>query len=179
MRLLNIKLNESVTRPVGLQNRAWNFHFTRLLDKLALVMSTSNYHTDNSSSSAGVTSPSLEALISLAVLLSWQWRCNAWRFPYLSFPPRDLGMIWSISIKSSSLKYNSQWAHFPFCSFRSFATLVGTSGCSPLLELQYFRFPSNGDAVPLTFMCLTIFLLEYLEGACHRWTWESILGVLH
>ncbi|WP_375492787.1 RHS repeat domain-containing protein [uncultured Nostoc sp.] len=25
-----------------------------------------------------------------------------------------------------------------------------TTGCSPLLELQYFRFPSNGDAIPLT-----------------------------
>jgi hypothetical protein len=105
---------------------------------------------------------SLSSEISLLVFVSWQWRCNACKLVYISLPPFDLGIMWSTSIKSSSLKYNSQWAHLPCCFFKSVATLFGTRGCLPLLELQYFRFPSNGDAVPLTLICLTIVLLAWL-----------------
>ncbi len=39
-------------------------------------------------------------------------------FLYSSFTPFDLGVIWSSSITSSSLKFSPHHLHFPFCFLR-------------------------------------------------------------
>lgn len=52
--------------------------------------------------------------LSFAVFSSWQCRCNACKLSHLSLPPLALGVIWSISIRSSSLKNSPQWVHLPF-----------------------------------------------------------------
>ena len=122
-----IKLNEIVTNPVGLQNRAWKFPFTRLLNDLVLVTHTSLpiypklFQVFLEGLGLALLQPDFEpGLPSLAVFVSWQCLCKSWRFLYSSFPPLNFGMIWSASITSSSRKNKPQWAHFPFCFFKGY-----------------------------------------------------------
>lgn len=75
-------------------------------------------------------------LTSYLDLMSWQWACNNCRFLYSSFPPLNLGLMWSTSSRSLLVKYCPQLGHLPFCFFSSFATLVGVSISFPRLVLQ-------------------------------------------
>ena len=84
----------------------------------------------------------LTSLSSLASFVSWQCRCSNWRLSLVFFPPFFRGVLWSISSKFPSLKNNPQWAHIPFCFFKSEDTLNATSGCIPILVLQYIQSPS-------------------------------------
>ena len=67
--------------------------------------------------------------ISSAVFSSWQCLWYTHLLLISSFPPRAVGMEWSVSSRSPSLRYSPHRGHSPF-------------GCS---KVSLSRFPSRGD----------------------------------
>src|SRR5260370_32777661 len=84
-------------------------------------------------------------------------------FSFASVPPRDSGMMWSISSKSPSLKYSSHQRHFPCCLLRRLPMAFVVSRCSPFLVAQLIQSPSYGLLLFCSFVCLFIFILSCFQ----------------